>query len=311
MEKLKERRLPDPRLPEKEELSSRAHRWAIHFSSAPRSAAPTWGGVQHPDHLGFDLHLRPHADRDRPRQIRGGVRRHGQGSNRDGVRARRGQLSRADGLRRPRVAPYRRQGSLPADGARLVHELCDLVHAGLPARHRRGGALLALRPGRPLRRKGCEPHRGRGHHLLAGNGLRARHRLRCRYRFDRRNQSSRGLGESGDRSRPLRGIARLFRDVGFHAQAREGGVPQFQDARPDIDAWPDGARGHRHRRGRRRALCAAAEGRFHRLRRLLRALLLRGDARNRQPCARAVWAFSRRRCSRASADRATSCWRRC
>ena len=33
MAKLKERRLPDPRLPEKEELSSRVHRWAIIFGA--------------------------------------------------------------------------------------------------------------------------------------------------------------------------------------------------------------------------------------------------------------------------------------
>ena len=31
MAKLKERRLPDPRLPEKEELPSRVHRWAVIF----------------------------------------------------------------------------------------------------------------------------------------------------------------------------------------------------------------------------------------------------------------------------------------
>ena len=223
-------------------------------------------------------------------------------------------LTGYDGLR---VAPYRRQGSLPADGARLVHELgADLVHAGLPGSSPEGRCASGstARPASP-------PEKLRSLTVVAGItfGWEMGFVLAIGFVADTDliaeiNRLA-GWANQGDRSRPLRGIARLFRDVGFHAQAREGGVPQFQNARPDIDAFLA-----------RRRSGVIDIGRGPPARSML--LLPKGDpigyvaflARSTpsRRCSEFAshapggsGAFSRRRCSRASADRATSCWRRC
>ena len=69
----------------------------------------------------------------------------------------RAQLCAPDLLRRPRPPAAQDQGSVPHDGARLLHELCGELHPRLSAPHRRNRALLDLCAPGPVDRRGGEP----------------------------------------------------------------------------------------------------------------------------------------------------------
>ena len=191
----------------------------------------------------------------------------------------------------------------------FVHELRDFLHAGLPAGHGRGGALLALWAGRALRTPGRWRASPWSRESLSGWGWASCSAIGFHFRRyairSRENQPPRRLGQQGDRLWPLFAVLIGYLVwVALHAPGGPQGVfLNFKLAGPDIDARPNGARRHRRRRGCRRALrSAAADAHIGYTSPSARSILSRRCSAS--PATRpAVSAFSRRRCSRASADR--------
>ena len=175
-----------------------------------------------------------------------------------------------------------------------------------------GGAVRywLYAPGGAHRREHRQPDARRGGHFLARHGAHRRLRLYLHLRRGRRDQPLQLLGEQADRSlgdQPARALYRLGRRAELAPRAR---ARQFPAARTVPDPGTDGARRDRRLLGLGGALCAAAQGRCHRVSDLRHALFVRRDARASPATRRGDWAYSRRPFSRLSAAMSTPCWLR-